>query len=313
MKPITYVILCVITLCSCGEVQLNTVELKQKFGAFINDSLKTLPIDYSASPVSKTIQHNLETYNFLKEVKSEKIAFLSNGSFRTGAIVQPREKGVYPCIVINHDINDSNALINITSTVNILAPLAAKGFVVVAYNQAGTGGSEGVFEITQHTQDLSNLISYIKTHEAVDTNKIGLLGLNSGSYINYLSLQKNQETISAAINLSGLTPTSANLNSIIAFYRLHLADENNDIGLQTTSFHNTPILNISSNNTEEYKVNTRNFYDKLNAEVVNLKNEHKLIKNRILFSSNKSQIIDLIQYWFNNQLFPQNNIAQLKQ
>lgn len=311
MKPINYILACIITLCSCGEVELSTVELKQKFGAFGEDSLKTLPIDYSASPVSRTIQHNLEKYDFLNQVKSEKIAFISNGTFLTGAMVQPIAQGIYPCIIINHDLNDSTSKIDITTTVNMLAPLAAKGFVVVAYNQAGTGGSEGEFEITKHTQDLSKLISYVRNLEAVNPNNIGLLGINSGSYINYLSLQKNKSNVQAAINITGLSPTSLNLSSINNFYKKHLADANNDIGLQTTTIHNTPILNMSSNNIEEYTTNTRNFYDKIHTPSIKTENEHKLIQNRTLFSSNQSEVIDLIQFWFNTHLFPQPNIALL--
>ncbi|SFT85887.1 Dienelactone hydrolase [Lishizhenia tianjinensis] len=311
MKPITCIILVIILLSSCGEVELTTIELKQKFGAFLNDSIKTLPIDYSASPISKTIQHNLDQYTYLTEVKSEKLAFLSDGKFLTGAIVQPKETGNYPCIIVNHDINDSLNKINIASTVNMLAPLAAKGFVVVAYNQAGTGGSEGKFEITQHTKDLSKLIGYMKNYPTVKSSQIGLLGINSGSYINYLSLQKNKDLVQAAINITGLSSTSIDVNSVHNFYQKHLADENNDIGLQTTSFHNTPILNMSSNNIEEYQVNTKNFYEQNKRAQIDISSEHKLIKNRILFSSNNSEVIDLIQYWFTNHLFTKPNIAQM--
>lgn len=309
----TFTILVLITLlCACGEVELTTTELKQKFGAFSIDSLKTLPIDYSASPVSKNIQHNLEAYSFLKEVKSNRLAFQSNGKFMVGSIVQPIEKGNYPCVIINHDINDTNSIINIESTVNMLAPLAAKGYVVIAYNQSGFGGSEGTFNLDDHTTDLNNLISYVKNIEGVDAQKIGLMGINSGSYVNYMSLLNSNNDVKAAINITGLLSPQTDLNSITNFYHQYLTDQNKDLGIAKTIFNNTPILNLSNENIEEYALSTKTYFKDGHDEFILNGLERALISNSNYLKTKQTEILDLIDFWFIDNMLPEHKLAQHK-
>lgn len=307
----TFTILTLLTLLySCGEVELSTTELKQKFGAFSIDSLKTLPIDYSASPVSRTIQHNLNEYSFLKSVKSSRLAFQSNGKFMIGSIVQPTSEGNYPCIIINHDINDTNSTIDITSTVNMLAPLAAKGYVVIAYNQSGIGGSEGDFNIDKHTSDLENLLKYVKKLEYVDEEKIGLLGINSGAYVNYASLINSKENIKAAVNVTGLLSPSSDINAISDFYHQHLSDNTSDIGIAKTIFNNTPILNLSNSNVDEYNLSTRSISKNNKENQTSVLQERYVIQNANILNNKQLEILDFIDYWFVSTLTSQPKIAQ---
>lgn len=312
MKPFYYILtITTILLCSCNEVELSSVELKQKFGDFSSDSIKTLSVDYSASNVSKTIQHNLDDYRYLDNVETKRLAFQSNGKFLTGSIVSPKAEGVYPCIILNHDINDSTQKIDISTSVNIMAPLANQGYVVIAYNPSGTGGSEGEFNPITHTKDMYQLFKYLKHFSNIDTSKIGILGINSGNYINYLSLQENKEIIKAAINISGLTSSSLDLHPVVKFYSETLTNSDYNIGFATTSFNATPILNLSCNNLNEYPLSTK-LFDKQNIsnDLNDINTEHILISDRNLITVNNTKVIDLVHVWFNSQLNRANQYAQ---
>lgn len=312
MKPFYYIlVLTSFLLGSCGEVELTSTELKQKFGAFNSDSIKTLPIDYSASTISKTIQHNLDTYSYLDNVVTNRLAFQSNGKFLTGSIVSPKANGIYPCIILNHDIKDVKQSINTTTSVNMMAPLANQGYVVIAFNQSGTGGSEGTFDPVSHTNDMHKLIEYLHHFENIDINKIGVLGINSGNYINYLCLQENKEVIKAAINISGMSNQAIDINPIIKFYSETLINSENNIGIATTSFNATPILNLSCNNQEEYPLSTKFFdNDNITNGLVNLTNERLLISDKNLITRKYPTVIDLVDIWFSSQLNRPVQIAQ---
>ena len=133
-------------LFSCGSHEQNSEEVKAGFGEFNGSTIKLLPVDYTKTPIYKKIQHHPEDYTYLDKVEIFRMAHMSDGNLVTGLVAVPKEKGNYPCVVFNRGGNREFGRLLVAHGTDILAPIAAKGYIVAASNYRGNSGSEGMEE-----------------------------------------------------------------------------------------------------------------------------------------------------------------------
>ncbi len=219
------IILFFFSVISCGPKTPDTEELKQKFGDFAGGTIKMLPVDYTQTPINKKIDHHPEDFTFLNEVDIYSMAHLSDGNFVTGFVVKPKTPGNYPCIILNRGGNRELGRLLVATAVEVMAPLAAKGYIVAATNYRGNSGSEGKEEFGgADVNDVLNLINSMSEIESADTSRVGLLGISRGGMMNYLTLKQTKNSnIKTAASIGGIT----DLGLTIEHHREigHVADE----------------------------------------------------------------------------------------
>ena len=82
----------------------------------------------------------------------------------------------------------------------MLGKLASKGYVVVATQYRGNGGSEGKEEFGgAEIADVLNLIDLLNEVPKADTSKIGMFGGSRGGMMTYIALTKTNKIKAAAV------------------------------------------------------------------------------------------------------------------
>lgn len=201
-------LLCLFSLVTVTSwAQSNLESIKKDFGSFEGKSIQILPKDYTSTPIYKRIQQHPDHYAYLDSVSVYSMAHLSDGLFITGFVVTPKQAGTYPCIVFNRGGNRDLGQLLTATAIDILAPLAAKGYVVVATNYRGTTYSEGTDEFGgADVRDVINLIHSLGELPMVDTSRIGLFGVSRGGMMNFLALKTDPALpVKAVVNIGGVT------------------------------------------------------------------------------------------------------------
>lgn len=166
------------------------------------------PIDYTKAPIYKQIKKHPEHYVYLDSVTIYRIVYLSEGLKITGLMAAPKSEGKFPVVLYNRGGNREFGSLLVSAATDILAPIAAEGYVVLATNYRGNSGSEGVEEFGgSDVNDVVNLAKTCSGFIKADTSKIGLFGVSRGGMMNYLVLRKMSEhglNIKCAINLGGI-------------------------------------------------------------------------------------------------------------
>ena len=212
-----------------GELQTNTVEeTRAKFGEFDNDQilkkvelrglkisiLKTFGIVASAFK-SKNNKNKLTkagrfsniayVFSLLNDVTIYSIAYKSDGLIVTGLMVTPKAEGKYPCIIYNRGGRLDIGRLGFRQVNKYFSFLAEQGYVVIASNYRGNGGSEGKEELGgADVNDVMNLIPVLSEVSVADTSKIGLMGHSRGGTMVYKALQ-NKDIFQTAIVIAGST------------------------------------------------------------------------------------------------------------
>lgn len=196
---------------SCGheQKQISSAEIKAAFGEFEPGQLIRLrPVDVSSTPVYKRIEHHPEQYDYLKEVEISSMIYDSDGLMITGLLVKPvKVHENTPVIIYNRGGNQELGRLLVEHAVEVLAPLAAEGFIVAASNYRGNSGSEGREQFGgEDVNDVLNLIEAVGQIPGADINTVGMLGLSRGGMMTYLALKNDsQRRIKAVANLGGIT------------------------------------------------------------------------------------------------------------
>ncbi|MCB0806985.1 MAG: prolyl oligopeptidase family serine peptidase [Bacteroidales bacterium] len=206
-KIFFFIFLLQFLLFSCGTNQPNTDELKKKYGDLSETRIKLIPVDYTKTPINKKIKHHPENYIFLDKIDIFSMAYLSDGLFITGFLVAPKNKGNFPTVILNRGGAGENGRLLVANAVEIMAPIAAEGYVVAASNYRGNSGSEGKEEFGgAEVRDVLNLIDALSYIQKADTSKVGLLGISRGGMMNYLTLLENDHShIRAVVSIGGIT------------------------------------------------------------------------------------------------------------
>ncbi|WKK74450.2 prolyl oligopeptidase family serine peptidase [Marivirga salinae] len=190
MKTTLYLTTIVLsTFLSCNSKKEGH-DVKENIAEFSGQNILLKTVDYMAAPIAKKIDHHPELFTHLDEVEIFSMAYYSDSLLVSGFMVQPKKPGKYPVIILNRGGNQELGRLLVATAVEVMAPFAAEGFVVVASNYRGNSGSEGKEEFGgADVMDNINLISHLHEIEKADTNNINLLGISRGGMMNYLTLK----------------------------------------------------------------------------------------------------------------------------
>ncbi len=138
-------------------------------------------------------------YRTIEKIDMNRMVYLSDGLKITGMLIKPREKGLYPCIIYNRGGNRDFGKLSITDALN-LGQLAIQGYVVIAGNYRGGGGSEGRDEYGgRDINDVLNLIEVLEEIEGADIDRIGMYGWSRGGMMTYMALTKTSRIKAAVV------------------------------------------------------------------------------------------------------------------
>ena len=135
-----------------------------------------------------------------KKIHAYKIVYKSNGHAVAGFIIEPRNGKKLPCIIYNRGGSKDFGSIRIGRLFLDLADMADWGYVVIASQYSGNGGSEGRDEMGgKDVDDVLNLRKILKAYPYADDSRIGMYGHSRGGMMTYLSLAKVKWIKAAAI------------------------------------------------------------------------------------------------------------------
>lgn len=158
--------------------------------------------------------------DLLKKVKFEAITYMSDGLRINGYLAVPQGKGPFPCVIVNRGGNSNLGAWTDESALKSLGRFAAWGYVAIASQYRGAGGSEGHDEYGgADVDDVLNLIPALKSLTEADMNRIGMFGASRGGMMTYLALTRT-DRIRSAIVLSGMSDLQESLHSRPEFERI---------------------------------------------------------------------------------------------
>lgn len=143
---------------------------------------------------------------FKDKVDCRKIFYASDGLRIEGFILKPRTlpAGRAPVVIYNHGGNPRIGILDDAGLMR-LTWLVRAGYVVVASQYRGCGGSEGRDEIGgADVADALNLIPLIESLPYADPARIGMLGWSRGGMMTFLALSQSSRIAAAVI---GSAPT----------------------------------------------------------------------------------------------------------
>jgi dipeptidyl aminopeptidase/acylaminoacyl peptidase len=141
-----------------------------------------------------------------KRIRISKIVYQSNGHRVFGFLCEPvRSKGKLPCIIWNRGGSGEFGAIKLGTAFGSLAAIADWGYVVIASQYSGNGGSEGSDDLggAKTLNDVLNLKKVLEQVKRADLSRIGMYGASRGGMMTYLALAK-VKWIKAAVTVAGL-------------------------------------------------------------------------------------------------------------
>jgi fermentation-respiration switch protein FrsA (DUF1100 family) len=135
-----------------------------------------------------------------------RLTYWSDGLLINGFIGLPRQPGTHPAIIYNRGgAWGTGALIGVE-----IVPLVESGFVAVASQYRGNGGSQGAETFgSGDVNDVLNLIPLLQALPQVNPAKIGMMGGSRGGMVTYLALKNEAlsgtRRIKAAATVGGIS------------------------------------------------------------------------------------------------------------
>lgn len=169
-------------------------------------SAATPPISHLAltPPADGAIDHAVLVYQ-TDHSQYYAITYWSDGLRINGFLGYPTSPGLYPAIIHNRGgYDDHGALTGVE-----IVPYVEAGYVAVASQYRGNGGSEGKEDFGGNdVHDVTNLIRLLESMGQVDPNRIGMFGGSRGGTMTYLALKADTlagtHTIKAAVTVGGI-------------------------------------------------------------------------------------------------------------
>lgn len=151
-----------------------------------------------------SVQEQLNNISVFQEIQSNaitsQITYLSDGLKINGYISKPIKSGDYPVIIFNRGGNRDFGALNDRTATYILGTMAQWGYVVIASNYRGGGGSEGMEEFGgEEMNDIMNLIPLLEEVKEADTSRIGVYGFSRGGMMTYMLLRETCKFKAAAV------------------------------------------------------------------------------------------------------------------
>ena len=168
---------------------------------------KKLITDWSEYPVyPQLIAENAasiewkEEYRYLDSIEVYGITYLSDGLKIKGLMAKPKKAGSYPCIIYNRGGNREFGSLKAAHGALSLGRLANEGYVVIASQYRGNGGSEGREEFGgADVNDVVILTEVLKEVEHADAERIGMYGWSRGGMMTYIALTKTDKIRAAVV------------------------------------------------------------------------------------------------------------------
>lgn len=121
----------------------------------------------------------------------EDVSFANPNAQNTlaGTLTMPQKEGRFPAIILvaGYGPNDRDVTgMGHKYFLAIAEYLTQRGFAVLRYDKRGVGSSTGVYEgatSRDFADDVLAAIAYLKTHESIDSKRIGLIGHSEGGLI----------------------------------------------------------------------------------------------------------------------------------
>ncbi|MFQ3534298.1 MAG: prolyl oligopeptidase family serine peptidase [Aggregatilineales bacterium] len=153
-----------------------------------------------APPQNGTIL-SLTLYAQTNAANYYRLTYYSDGLRINGFLTEPRREGMFPALIYNRGGNrDVGALRGYE-----FIPFAEAGFVVVASQYRGGGGSEGFDNLGgADVNDVLNLIPLLRGRPNVDMSRIAMFGSSRGAMMTYIALRRLGGTVKVAATTSGL-------------------------------------------------------------------------------------------------------------
>lgn len=140
---------------------------------------------------------------FKHNVRLSGIVYKVDGLRIRGFAFKPKAPGQYPAVIYNRGGNrDFGSLTFPGSSIGPaqLAEIASWGYVVVASQYRGAGGSEGADHFGgDDVNDVLALPAVLAEFDEVDTLRIGLFGWSRGSMMSFLALKKGLKVSAVAV------------------------------------------------------------------------------------------------------------------
>lgn len=167
---------------------------------------KTIISDWSKYPIYPKLVADgngengwKERYRYLDSIDVYKVTYLSDGLKINGLLAKPKQAGQYPCVIYNRGGNRDMGALNAATGAITLGKIAKEGYIVIASQYRGNGGSEGKEEFGgKEVNDILILPEVLKEIEGADTDKIGMYGWSRGGMMTYIALTKTNQ-IKAAV------------------------------------------------------------------------------------------------------------------
>jgi dipeptidyl aminopeptidase/acylaminoacyl peptidase len=163
--------------------------------------------DWSKYPIYSTLIENnngpdewKEEYKYLDSIEVYEITYMSEGLQIRGLMAKPKKSGNYPCIIYNRGGNREFGSLKVYHGATTLGQIAKEGYVVIASQYRGNGGSEGQEEFGgRDVNDVVILIEVLKEVECADAEKIGMYGWSRGGMMTYIALTKTDKIKAAVV------------------------------------------------------------------------------------------------------------------
>jgi dienelactone hydrolase/uncharacterized protein YraI len=168
-----------------------------------------VPAAEEAAPVSGSANGAVDSMTLIYATdRSEyyRLTYWSDGLRVNGFIGFPKRADPCPAVIYNRGGSwNTGALIGIE-----IIPLVESGFVAVASQYRGNGGSEGSETFgSGDVNDVLNLIPLLQGMPQVDPAKIGMMGGSRGGMVTFLALKNEalsgSDRIKAAVTVGGIS------------------------------------------------------------------------------------------------------------
>lgn len=205
---VVFCILLLLSSCtSLAQVSPLLVE-KTEVPSLIDSIIHPLVVDSTGE-----VKKYTPAYTFIEDLSVNQITYMSDGLKVKGYLTYPKKPGKYPCIIWNRGGALEFGAINPFRAAAMQGQLAKKGYVVIATQYRGNGGSEGQEEWGgKDINDVLNLIKVLEEIPQADTERIGMFGGSRGGMMTYIALSKTDRLKAGAV-LAGPADFEASIKS----------------------------------------------------------------------------------------------------
>jgi len=141
-----------------------------------------------------------EAYQYLDDIDVYGITYMSDGLEVRGMMAKPKKAGKYPCVIFNRGGNRDFGSLKVAHGAITLGQIAKEGYVVIASQYRGNGGSEGQEEFGgKDVNDILILPKVLEEVEMANTDAIGMYGWSRGGMMTYIALTKTNKIKAAVV------------------------------------------------------------------------------------------------------------------